>query len=67
MSGKGNEAAGGAEPLTESARDDHETRMTYDPTGRLPRFVVVVWVAALGGLAAYFLRYLVADLRQWGL
>ncbi|HEX2570769.1 MAG TPA: hypothetical protein VH877_14525 [Polyangia bacterium] len=67
MSGKGNEAAGGPEPLTESVRDEHETRMTYDPTGRLPWFVVVLWVSAMTGFAAYFLRYLVADLRQWGL
>lgn len=67
MSGKGNESLGGAEPLTESARDEHETHMTYDATGRLPWFVVVLWVSALCGLGAYFMRYLVADLRQWGL
>ena len=67
MSDKDNEALGGTEPLTESVQDDHETRMTYDPSGRLPWFVVVLWVSAISGFAAYFLRYLVADLRQWGL
>jgi hypothetical protein len=67
MSGKDSEAPGGPEPLTEATRDDHETRMTYDPSGRLPWFVAAVWVTALGGLATYFLRYLVTDLRKWGL
>ena len=54
------------EPLTESARDEHETRMTYDPTGRLPLIVAVIWICAMLAFSIYFFRYYLADLRLWG-
>jgi hypothetical protein len=58
--------AGKDRPLVESASDLHETWMTYDPSSRVPRFVVVVWVGAMIGLCIYLAMFYFADLGRWG-
>jgi hypothetical protein len=45
--------------------DTHETRLEYDPTGRLPIPVVLVWVCALVGLAVYAVALYLPDLALW--
>lgn len=61
---KAGEAASPA--LVESASDDRETRMTYDETARIPWWVLMVWVCAMGGFAAYMIVYMLPDLARWG-
>jgi hypothetical protein len=61
--------AGGTEPsgtpaLVES--DHRETVIPYDPSGRMPRLVMAMWVVALVSLAAYTVVYLLPDLARWG-
>jgi hypothetical protein len=45
--------------------DTHETRLEYDPTGKLPMPVVLVWICALVGLGAYAVVLYLPDLALW--
>ena len=58
--------AEGPGDFMESAKDQHETAMTYDETSRVPWWVVFVWVCAITGFAIYCIRYLFPDLALWG-
>ena len=77
MSAVANEAKGGADtaPATpeeqpgagvESQGDRFETLMEYDPTGRLPLPVVLVWICALIGLGTYAVTLYFPELARWG-
>jgi hypothetical protein len=59
----GDPAAG---PLVESAKDTHETEMTYDASSRVPWWVVAVWICSMAGFVAYLVIYLFPDLARWG-
>jgi hypothetical protein len=56
----------GTPPFIEPDDDAVGTKMAYDPTGKMPFLVTVVWVCALVGLAAYTMTYLFPDLGRWG-
>lgn len=59
-------AAGEPADLMESATDDHETRMTYDESSRVPWWVIAVWIIAMIGYLTYVSLYLFPDLATWG-
>jgi hypothetical protein len=45
--------------------DAHETILPYDPTGKLPIPVVLVWLCALVGLGVYAVTLYLPDLALW--
>jgi hypothetical protein len=54
-------------PATPLALAEHEadaTPMGYGD-GRVPWYLVALWAAAVVGLAAYAVRFLVPDLSAW--
>ncbi|MCC6554544.1 MAG: hypothetical protein IT372_16315 [Polyangiaceae bacterium] len=51
-------------PLVED--DAHETRMTYDPSSRVPKIVMAVWATLLVSYVLYMSKYFVPDLMKWG-
>ncbi|MEP7123085.1 MAG: hypothetical protein ABJE95_19310 [Byssovorax sp.] len=55
----------GLPDLVESATDNHETKMTYDPSSRLPILVILVWVCAFTGLGIYGASFYFPDLAAW--
>ena len=55
----------GLPDLVESATDDHETKMAYDPSSRLPVLVVLVWVCAVASLGLYCASFYFPDLAAW--
>jgi hypothetical protein len=78
MSGAVNEAKGEAAAAAapeaeeqpgaqiESQGDRFETQLEYDPKGRLPLPVALVWVCAIVGLGAYAVTLYFPDLALWG-
>lgn len=68
MSAPASDPAQGSDPrpLIEAHDDSHETHMSYDPSGRLPRLVLAIWLIALSSFGVYFVRYLLSDLGKWG-
>ena len=55
----------GLPPMVESETDEHETRLLYDPSSRLPIPVVLVWICAVLGLGAYMITLYLPDLALW--
>ena len=59
------EMEAGLPVLVESTTDDHETRMAYDPSSRIPILVVLVWVCAFTSLGIYCASFYFPDLAAW--
>ena len=59
------EMEAGLPDLVESASDDHETKMAYDPSSRIPILVVLVWVCAFTSLGIYCASFYFPDLAAW--
>ena len=59
------EMEAGLPDLLESATDDHETKMTYDPSSRIPILIVLVWVCAFASLGIYCASFYFPDLAAW--
>jgi hypothetical protein len=59
------EMEAGLPDLVESATDDHETKMAYDPSSRIPILVVLVWVCAFTSLGIYCASFYFPDLAAW--
>lgn len=55
----------GLEPMVESDTDRHETLLVYDPSGRLPIPVMLVWICAFIGLGAYMITLYLPELALW--
>ena len=55
----------GLPELVESATDNHETLMAYDPSSRIPILVVLVWVCAFTSLGIYCASFYFPDLAAW--
>jgi hypothetical protein len=55
----------GLPDLVESATDNHETKMAYDPSSRIPILVVLVWVCAFTSLGIYCASFYFPDLAAW--
>ncbi len=53
-------------PSEEHASDRYETLMEYDPSAKVPIIIVLVWICAIIGFAAYLGTYLFPDLALWG-
>jgi hypothetical protein len=53
-------------PSEEHNSDLYETRMEYDPTAKVPIIIVLVWICAIIGFAAYLGVYLFPELSLWG-
>ncbi len=59
------EMEAGLPDLIESPADTHETRMTYDPSSRVPILVILVWVCAFTCLGIYCASFYYPDLAAW--
>ena len=53
-------------PGEEHPSDLYETRIEYAPTAKVPIVIVLVWICAIIGFAAYLGTYLFPDLALWG-
>ena len=59
------EMEAGLPDLVESTTDDHETKMAYDPSSRIPILVILVWVCAFTSLGIYCASFYFPDLAAW--
>jgi hypothetical protein len=59
------EMEAGLPDLVESTTDNHETKMAYDPSSRIPILVVLVWVCAFTSLGIYCASFYFPDLAAW--
>lgn len=59
------EMEAGLSDLVESPTDNHETKMAYDPSSRIPILVVLVWVCAFASLGLYCASFYFPDLAEW--
>lgn len=55
----------GLPDLVESPTDNHETKMAYDPSSRIPILVILVWVCAFVCLGIYCVSFYYPDLAAW--
>ena len=49
--------------LTES--EHRPTKMAYEPSSRVPWYVIAVWACLMTAYVVYQLKYLLPDLRAW--
>lgn len=55
----------GLQDLLESPADAHETKMTYDPSSRVPVLLMLIWACAFVCLGIYCASFYYPDLAAW--
>jgi hypothetical protein len=53
-------------PQVESDGDRFETLIEYEPSAKVPKTVMLVWLCAVVGLGAYLVNLYLPELALWG-